>query len=584
MSFAQRATDLLLSRRTAQGVWEGRLSSSALSTATAILALSSDPQDADLVARGREWLVETQNKDGGWGDTTLSLSNISTTALCWAASPSPVSVKRAEAWLADAAGSLDPQVLGRAIAARYGKDRTFSVPILTALAIGGRVEWQHVPQLPFELAACPHQWFHWLRLPVVSYALPALIAIGLARHRVLPSWNPASKILRNMLTGRVLRILDQIQPKGGGFLEATPLTSFVAMSLIAAGLAEDEVAQRCISFLRASVRPDGSWPIDTNLSTWITTLSINAVGDDAANHTFTEAERIRLSDWLLRQQFQHEHPYTHAAPGAWSWSNLPGAVPDADDTAGALIALKHLGISDLRTHDAVLRGIGWLLDLQNADGGMPTFCKGWGHLPFDRSGPDLTAHALRAWLAWLPELLPPDRERADNAIRHALEYLRRSQQPDGSWIPLWFGNQHAPRGENRTFGTTRVILALCDAQPESPMLASAVQWLLSAQHPDGAWGGARTVLPSIEETALAVSALVRVVEIRPAGNANPERRAISLAVEWITKATQDLTVFKPSPIGFYFASLWYFEELYPLVFSVAALRAEQRLRDAKESP
>jgi len=51
-------------------------------------------------------------------------------------------------------------------------------------------------------------------------------------------------------------------------------------------------------------------------------------------------ERRHLTEWLLAQQFMVEHPYTHAAPGAWSWTNLPGAVPDADDTAGALLALK----------------------------------------------------------------------------------------------------------------------------------------------------------------------------------------------------------------------------------------------------
>ena len=27
----------------------------------------------------------------------------------------------------------------------------------------------------------------------------------------------------------------------------------------------------------------------------------------------------------------------------------------------------------------------------------------------------------------------------------------------------------------------------------------------------------------------------------------------------------------PSPIGFYFANLWYFEELYPLIFAAVAL-------------
>ncbi len=43
----------------------------------------------------------------------------------------------------------------------------------------------------------------------------------------------------------------------------------------------------------------------------------------------------------------------------------------------------------------------WLLDLQNRDGGWPTFCRGWGTLPFDRSSCDLTAHALRALSKWL---------------------------------------------------------------------------------------------------------------------------------------------------------------------------------------
>jgi squalene-hopene/tetraprenyl-beta-curcumene cyclase len=28
---------------------------------------------------------------------------------------------------------------------------------------------------------------------------------------------------------------------------------------------------------------------------------------------------------------------------------------------------------------------------------------------------------------------------------------------------------------------------------------------------------------------------------------------------------------EPSPIGFYFAKLWYYEKLYPLIFTVSAL-------------
>ena len=565
MSFAENTIRTLLACRNPHGVWEGCLSSSALSTATAMIALSqSKGEDLELVKRGSQWLERNQNSDGGWGDTVRSKSNISTTALCWAALAEGKAASGAQAWLRNAAGSTDPEPLSRAIVARYGKDQTFSVPILTALAIGGRLGprpqcWRRIPQLPFELAALPHQCFQWLQLPVVSYALPALIAIGLARHGNAPSRNPVTRAARNAVTGRVLRILRHIQPSGGGFLEATPLTSFVAMSLMAAGLSSHAVVQECLNFLRASIRRDGSWPIDTNLSTWITTLAINALPDAGA---LNGEERGRLTDWLLAQQSTTEHPYTHAAPGAWAWTNLPGAVPDADDTAGALLALKKLGgqhRDDVR--QAARRGTGWLLDLQNRDGGIPTFCRGWGHLPFDRSGADLTAHALRAWNAWMPELTGAEASRLQRGLARGIAYLDKVQQADGSWIPLWFGNQHAPLEQNRTFGTARVVVALREVRGAGDPLTKGLNWLARAQNADGGWGGAPDVESSIEETALAVAALAGL----------PDQAArLRRGRDWLAAQTANGTRFPCTPIGFYFASLWYFEELYPLVFSASA--------------
>ena len=109
---------------------------------------------------------------------------------------------------------------------------------------------------------------------------------------------------------------------------------------------------------------------------------------------------------------------------------------------------------------AAIRGIEWLAGLQNADGGIPTFCRGWGKLPFDRSSPELTAHALLAWSAWfgdLPELL---RNRIRAASQRAVAYLKKSQQPGGEWIPLWFGNQFAANDRNPVYGTSRVLIAL----------------------------------------------------------------------------------------------------------------------------
>src|SRR5437763_4384794 len=89
---------LLLAERNSRGHWEGELSTSALSTATAIMALEmvrrgradrkagtdSRQQLEPLIDRGLRWVAAHQNADGGWGDTRQSFSNISTTMLCHA--------------------------------------------------------------------------------------------------------------------------------------------------------------------------------------------------------------------------------------------------------------------------------------------------------------------------------------------------------------------------------------------------------------------------------------------------------------------------------------------------------------------
>ena len=68
-----------------------------------------------------------------------------------------------------------------------------------------------------------------------------------------------------------------MQPESGGYLEAVPLTSFVTMSLAASGRFDHPVTRQGLQFIRDSVRHDGSWPIDTNLATWLTSLSLQAL-------------------------------------------------------------------------------------------------------------------------------------------------------------------------------------------------------------------------------------------------------------------------------------------------------------------
>ncbi|MFN5899392.1 MAG: squalene--hopene cyclase, partial [Planctomyces sp.] len=252
---AARAQTALLDHRVAGGWWAGQLSTSALSTATAVMALLQAVQAAEtnsaeraagdqpgrptaqrwrvLADNGLRWLSQHQNPDGGFGDTVLSVSNISTTMLVHA-----VFHFAAGLGCSDPAGRY-PQVCAAAadyvqrsggvpaLLQRYGRDRTFSVPILTHCALAGIVDWRDVIPLPFELACVPQKFYAALRLPVVSYALPALIAIGQVIFRKQGHWNPLLRWLRNASIRRSLQVLQSIQPVNGGFLEATPLTSFV---------------------------------------------------------------------------------------------------------------------------------------------------------------------------------------------------------------------------------------------------------------------------------------------------------------------------------------------------------------------
>ena len=571
------AASTLLDEATVNGTWEGELSSSPLSTATAVAALQlvarNQRQRATefetLVNGGLKWLLENQNPDGGWGDTTLSHSNISTTTLVYSSFHLAGYSDKTDDVSAKARAYIDRQGGFNAIRKRYGKDHTFSVPILTQCALAGLISWQELPPLPFELGCLPHWFYRWIHLPVVSYALPALIAIGQVRHFLAPSRNPFVRLIRQAAVGPTLRRLEGIQPESGGFLEATPLTSFVTMSLAAMNQFDHPVARRGIDFLKASVREDGSWPIDTNLATWVTTLSINALRPESLSTAHAET----IAEWLLNQQHRIVHRYTNAAPGGWAWTDLSGGVPDADDTPGAILALLKLSPRVSNLAPSLAAAVKWLLDLQNNDGGWPTFCRGWGALPFDRSTPDLTAHALRALYFWrekqVRDGVQSERSnvllmsRIERAVPAGFAYLARTQRPDGTWFPLWFGNQFSPDEENPVYGVARVLAAYRDWNRLNDSIAqAAISWLTSVQNQDGGWGGAKNTPSSTEETALAVEALLPLKKYK---------ESCGRGLEWLLDRVESGTFQNPSPIGLYFAKLWYFERLYPIIFVVSVL-------------
>lgn len=549
----------LLEKRPANGMWLGKLSSSAISTSVSVFALYSVDKEKyeKPIEEGGSWLLSTMQPDGSWGDTVESPSNMTATLLTYA-SLTAIGLapqKTKEYLTAKFGGSTDQHII-EGVLAYYGKDLTFSAPILVMCALAGIISsWDKIPQLPFEVSVLPQKLFRFFRLPVVSYAIPALIAVGILRYKKGKK-NVLSPI-RTLFIKRSLQVLIQLQPANGGFLEAAPLTAFVAMCLCGAGYRDHTATQKGIGFLTDTVREDGAWPIDTNLASWVTALSVRALGDDLK-------EKKALAETIRQNAFAFQHPFTGAKEGGWGWTNLPGAVPDADDTAGALIAL-HILQEGVYCPE-VGKGIEWLLDLQNSDGGMPTFCKGWGKLPFDRSSPDISAHSILAFHLWR-DTIPSDlQKKCSKSIRRMLKWMHTIQANDGSWTPLWFGDQEAVDERSPVYGTTMIVEYLSGLEEPlaQEMALKGFNYILSVQNEDGGWGGAKGIPSKVTLTARALSAM--------ASFCKTEQEPMRQAFDFLYRKYKAGELYQCEPIGLYFSRLWYSEELYNITFVLNAIK------------
>jgi squalene-hopene/tetraprenyl-beta-curcumene cyclase len=569
----------LLAQRDAAGNWIGQTSSSAPATAAAAGALAvmarhvadGSRRDAyrELAVRAAGWLAGCQNHDGGWGDSDRSFSNLAATLLVEAALHLAGTAEQYQAPLERARRYCEAQGGLDALRQGGGAGRPLAAPILAACALAGLTPWRCVPALRFELACLPGALRRLVQFRAADDELPALVAVGQARFVHRGPLNPAAWLWRRLSVGRSLNVLERMQPPSGGFLETVPLTSFVVMNLASAGRVDHGLVRRGVSFLLSSARPDGSWPIEADRAVGNTTLATAALAAATG-----DVGALGCVDWLLQSQHQQVQPFNQAPPGGWSWSGAAGAVPDTDDTAAALLALKVLaesggGANGESIRAAAARAVDWLLDRQNEDGGWPMFCRGQEARPPERSGCDLTAHALRALRAW--KAAGPA-GRTDQAIERGLAYLAREQRGDGSWLPLRFGNQYFPDGENPIYGTARVLLAYRDLELTSALPARrGAEWLAAHTDPGGGWGGGQGGqaaiggVPSVEETALAVEALLAAAETPTVSAARDEGLA------WLVAAIDRGQQREAAPIGFSFARLWYYEKLYPLVFALTAL-------------
>jgi squalene-hopene/tetraprenyl-beta-curcumene cyclase len=250
----------------------------------------------------------------------------------------------------------------------------------------------------------------------------------------------------------------------------------------------------------------------------------------------------RATNWLLEKEVTRRGDwaqYAPATPAGWFFEYHNEFYPDVDDTAMVMIALRESQARSAREGEAPAeptqarsasdgiscgnplprraaaasdRARRWILAMQNRDGGWGAFdrdndadflCR----VPFadhnamiDPSTPDLTGRALEALAMWSQKgsgvfggdalnrhesRFPPNT--ADPlglvpAINRGIDFLRRTQERDGSWFGRW--------GVNYIYGTWQSLVGLAAAgvPADDPMIRRGANWLLSHQHACGGWG------------------------------------------------------------------------------------------------
>ena len=200
----------------------------------------------------------------------------------------------------------------------------------------------------------------------------------------------------------------------------------------------------------------------------------------------------RAAGWLVAQEVRRKGDWSfkrpRTEPSGWAFEYRNEFYPDIDDTAMVLLALAGTQAGDEAAQRAACRrGLAWLLDMQSRDGGWAAFDadNNWEFLsqvPFadhnamlDPTCPDITGRVLEALDAHGIEDSHP-------AVRRGVDYLVRSQQPDGSWYGRW--------GVAYIYGTCFALrgLAAAGESDREAYVLRAGEWLRSIQNADGGWG------------------------------------------------------------------------------------------------
>ncbi len=524
------AREFLLSLQHEDGHWCGELEGDTILESEYALThyFLGRPLDHPKFRKAAEYLRRQQLPGGGWA--------------VYPGGPPEVSASVKAYFVLKLAGD-DPETPSLAQARRVirelgGIEACNSFTRIT-LSIFGQFDWDHCPAVPPEIVLLPNGFFFniyrmssWSRNIVVPLSIlwasrpscpvpegagipelltgrrPAPGPRGSLRQRLWRSFFHALDFA--LKTGERLRIRPfrrrAIRRAEGWVRER--LEKSDGLGAIFPPIINTLIAFRCLGYapddpvFRSQVRELEKLEIEDAETlrlqpcfspVWDTAIAIQALLESGSEAS--EPSVVRAARWLLDREVRAVGDWAvgnpGSAPGGWYFEYANEFYPDCDDTAEALTALARVRLprseeDDLRG-EALDRGLRWLLSMQNRDGGWAAFDRGCDDevltlIPFadhnamiDPSCEDITGRTLQA-------LHRLEIDAAADPVRRAAEFLRRRQEPDGTWYGRW--------GCNYLWGTWLALrgLASCGEDLSSARYQRTLDWIRTHQNEDGGWG------------------------------------------------------------------------------------------------
>ncbi len=401
------------------------------------------------------------------------------------------------------------------------------------LAMFGQVPWRATPVMPVEIMLLP-RWFPFHLSKVSYWSRTVIVPLLILMAHKPQARNPKNVDIRELfvvapedernyfvnrdllaraflMVDRALRIVEPMFPKSKRKQAIAEAESFIhermngedGLGGIFPAMANTLMAFDVLGYPRDdSKRASAKTAVDNLLTirngkgfcqpctspVWDTCLAAHALmeaGEEEKSPSIQDA-----LDWLktkqvldLRGDWADQRP--DLRPGGWAFQFENAHYPDIDDTAVVVMALDRASAAE---HDeSIGRGAEWVEGMQSKNGSWGAFDVDntnyyLNHIPFADHGALLDSPTADVTARCIGMKCQLGYGRDHPVVARGLEYLKKVQEPDGSWFGRW--------GTNYIYGTWSVLCAFNAAEEDlnEPHIRRAVEWLCSSQRDDGGWG------------------------------------------------------------------------------------------------